>query len=77
MRNYFCGWYFRCQSDQQTLAVIPSVHRIKESKYCAIQLITDSQSFHVPFPYSDFQKQGNQICIAGNRFGKEGITLDN
>lgn len=76
MRNYFCGWYFRCQSDQQTLAVIPSVHRTKESKYCAIQLITDSQSFHVPFPYSDFQKQGNQICIAGNRFGKEGITLD-
>ena len=76
MLNYFCGWYFRCQSDWQTLAVIPSVHRTKESKFCAIQLITDTQSFHVPFPYSDFQKQGNQISIAGNRFGKEGITLD-
>ena len=76
MRNYFCGWYFRCQSDLKTLAVIPSVHRTKESKYCAIQLITDSQSFHVPFPYSEFQKLGNQICIAGNRFGKEGITPD-
>lgn len=75
MRNYFCGWYLRYQSDQQTLAVIPSVHRTKESKYCAIQLITDSQSFHVPFLYSEFQKQGKQICIAGNRFGKEGITL--
>ena len=58
MRNYFCGWYFRCQSEQQTLAVIPSVHRTKESKYCTIQLITDTQSFHVPFPYSDFKKQG-------------------
>lgn len=76
MCNYFCGWYFRCQSDQQTLAVIPSVHRTKESKFCTIQLITDTQSFQVPFPYSDFQKQGNQICIAGNRFGNEGITLD-
>lgn len=76
MLNYFCGWYFRCQSDWQTLAVIPSVHRTKESKFCAIQLITDTQSFHVPFPYSDFQKQGNQISIAGNRFGKEGIMLD-
>ena len=76
MRNYFCGWYFRCQSEQQTLAVIPSVHRAKESKYCAIQLIADTQSFHVPFSYSDFHKEGNQISIAGNRFGKEGITLD-
>lgn len=76
MRNYFCGWYFRCQSEQQTLAVIPSVHRTKESKFCTIQLITDTQSFQAPFPYSDFQKQHSQICIAGNRFGKEGITLD-
>ena len=76
MRSYFCGWYFRCQTDRQTLAIIPSIHKTRESKYCAIQLITDTQSFHVPFPYSDFQKQDNQISIAGNRFGKEGITLD-
>lgn len=76
MRNYFCGWYFRCLSDQQTLAVIPSVHRTKASKFCAIQLITDTQSFHVSFPYSNFQKSSGQIQIAGNRFGKEGIFLD-
>lgn len=76
MLNYFCGWYFRCQSDWQTLAVIPSAHRTEKSKFCAIQLITDTQSFHIPFPYSDFQKQDNQISIAGNRFGMEGITLD-
>lgn len=50
MRNYFCGWYFRCQSDRQTLALIPSVHRTGKSSFCAIQLITDTQSFHVPFP---------------------------
>ena len=76
MLNYFCGWYFRCQSDWQTLAVIPSVHRTKKSKFCAIQLITDTLSFHVPFPYSDFQKQDKQICIAGNRFGKKVLTLN-
>lgn len=76
MRAYFCGWYFRCQSDHQTLAIIPSVHRTKTSGYSAIQLITDTQSFYVPFSYSDFRKRGNQVCIAGNRFGTEGITLD-
>ena len=76
MRNYFCGWYFRCLSDWQTLAVIPSIHQTRESKYCAIQLITDTQSFHIQFPYSNFHKTSDQISIAGNRFGKEGITLD-
>ena len=55
MRNYFCGWYFRCQSDQQTLALIPSVHRTKGCQSCARQLITDTQSFHVPFSCTEFQ----------------------
>ena len=76
MRSYFCGWYYRCQSEKQTLAVIPSVHRTRESKFCAIQLITGTQSFHIPYPYFDFHRKGNQINIAGNWFGKEGITLD-
>lgn len=30
MREYFCGWYFKCQSDAQTLAVIPAVHQSKK-----------------------------------------------
>lgn len=76
MRNDFCGWYFRCQSDSQTLAAIPSVHRTGEENFCAIQLITDTQSFSVKLPRSDFQKQDGVIRIAGNRFQKEGITLD-
>lgn len=76
MCNYFCGWYYRCQSNQQTLAVIPSVHRTRESKFCAIQMITDMQSFHIPYRYSDFYKKDDQIHIAGNCFGNEGITLD-
>lgn len=61
MHNYFCGWYYRCQSEQQTLAVIPSVHRTRESKFCAIQLITGTQSFLIPYPYSDFHRKDNQI----------------
>lgn len=75
MHNYFCGWYFRCQSDQQTLAIIPSVHRTRASKHCAIQLITDAQSSQVSYPCSDFHREGGQINIAGNRFAKNGITL--
>lgn len=76
MRDYFCGWYYRCQSDHQTLAIIPSVHKTKRAAFCTIQLITDSHSFHVSFPYTDFQKDGDEIWIGKNRFGKSGIFLN-
>ena len=39
--SYFCGWYYRCQSNKQTLAIIPSVHKTKNSAFCTIQVITD------------------------------------
>lgn len=76
MRKFFCGWYYRCQSDLQTLAVIPSVHKTKEGDHCAIQLITDTGAYHVPFPYRDFRKNGSQIEIGSNRFEDDGIHLD-
>lgn len=75
MHNRFCGWYFRCQSDSQTLAIIPSTHKTNESDFCTIQLITDTEAFHAQFPYSDYKKSSNQITIADNRFGKDGIAL--
>ena len=76
MHSYFYGWYYRCQSDTQTLAIIPSVHKTKDGDHCAIQLIMDAEAFHVPFPYRDFRKDGSQIEIGSNRFGDEGIHLD-
>lgn len=76
MRKYFCGWYYRCQSDNQTLAVIPSVHKTKDGAFCTIQLITGTDAVHAQFPYDDFQKSGDQIRIANNRLGPSGISLD-
>lgn len=76
MHSYFYGWYYRYQSDTQTLAIIPSVHKTKDGDFCAIQLIMDAEAFHVPFPYRDYRKDRSQIEIGSNRFGDEGIHLD-
>lgn len=76
MHSYFYGWYYRCQSDTQTLAIIPSVHKTKDGDHCAIQLIMDAEAFHVPFPYRDFQKNDRLIQIGANRLGDDGIHLD-
>lgn len=75
MRNYFCGWYFRLQSDNQTLALIPSVHKIVRKKFCEIQLISDADSHFARFSYSAFQRGRDRIQIGQNQFGRDGIRL--
>ena len=74
--SYFCGWYYRCQSNKQTLAIIPSVHKTKDSAFCTIQVIADTHAFHVQFPYDDLWEDDDQIRISNNRFGKSGVSLD-
>lgn len=78
MKDYFCGWYFKCQSDRRTLAVIPSVHISGGKKSCSVQLISDDEAWNARFPFEDFSeaKDGFNICVNGNRFGESGMSLD-
>lgn len=76
MHSYFCGWNFRYQSNNQTLAIIPSIHKTRKSNFCTIQPITDTEAFHVQFPYSDYKKDGRLIKFADSRFATDGITLN-
>lgn len=41
MRGSFYGWYMKCQSDTQTLAVIPAIHLSGAKSTCSIQIISD------------------------------------
>lgn len=75
MGNYFCGWYFRCQSERQTLAVIPSVHRTADGRFCMVQLITDTQAFSVTIPHAELAKAGDELRIGENLFSPQGIRL--
>lgn len=75
MKGFFYGWYFKCQSDTQTLAVIPAVHGTGRKRTCSIQIITDDGSWTVPFAGDMFGRAGKNISIGKNRFGKSGIRL--
>ncbi len=76
MFNGFWGWYFKCQSDKQTLAVIPAIHKDKNEKSSSIQLITESGSWNAVFPFSAHSKKRSFIEIDGNKFGGQGIDLN-
>ena len=74
-RGWFYGWYFKCQSDAQTLAVIPAVHQTGRNRTCSIQIITKKQSWTVSLPGEAFRRRGRTISIGRNRFGERGIRL--
>lgn len=77
LRDYFCGWYFKCQSDKHTIAVIPAYHRSDNKQTCSIQLITDDGAWNIDFPYESFKKQRGSfdISIDNNRFSNSGISF--
>lgn len=75
MHGSFYGWYMKCQSDTQTLAVIPAVHRAGGKRTCSIQIITDHDARTVTFAGDVFRRRGENIFIGENRFGKKGIRL--
>lgn len=75
MRQYFCGWYYRCQSESHTLAIIPSIHKTRDGDFASIQLITEESSCSVSYPISQCRQIGDDLWIGQSRFTSEGITL--
>lgn len=75
MYGSFYGWYFKCQSDTQTLAVIPAVHSAGRKRTCSVQIITDNDAWAVTFQADIFRRTGKNIFIGENQFGEEGIHL--
>ena len=75
MHGSFYGWYMKCQSDTQTLAVIPALHQNGNKKACSIQFISDKNVWTVVFPGELFHHTGKHISIGENHFGENGIRL--
>lgn len=75
MQGSFYGWYFKCQSDTQTLAVIPAIHRIGKKYTCSIQIITNDGAWTVNLSNKIFRRTRKRISIGKNRFEKYGIRL--
>ena len=77
MRDYFYGWYFRCQGKEGSIAVIPAVHLSAEKRSCSIQVITQQESLYREFPISRFRidRKREVMQIGENLFSGKGIRL--
>lgn len=75
MYSSFYGWYLKCQSETQTLAVIPAFHQTGQKRTCSIQIITDDNAWTISFSANAFRRLKRHISIGENRFSEEGIQL--
>lgn len=75
MNNSFYGWYLKCQSDTQTLAVISAVHNTGNKRACSIQVITENDAWTVMLPADVFKRTKRHILIGENRFSEKGVHL--
>jgi hypothetical protein len=77
MGDYFSGLYFKCQSENETLAIIPAFHKRGGAKSCSVQLICDGGAWNFALPYERFRVfNGNfSFKIGENKFDSKGLTL--
>lgn len=75
MNHSFYGWYLKCQSETQTLGVIPAIHNTGNKRTCSIQVITDNDAWTVMFPADAFKRTKRNIVIGENWFGEKGMHL--
>lgn len=76
MRNYFCGWYIKCQNDTRTVAFIAAYHIVNNRKSCSLQVITDDASWNAEYPFAEFSMDENGVKLGPNVFTRQGGHLD-
>lgn len=78
MNKFFYGWYFRCQSGTETVAVIPAVHISNQKRSCSVQVITEKGTWNVEFPIHQFRINRKKLImkIGENVFSKKGMYLN-
>ena len=78
MDNTFCGWYFRCQSKDRTVALIPAAHTVKGDRTGSLQIITEAGSLLVPFSREDVSvsPEHPRAVLGKSVFRENGIWLN-
>ena len=72
----FYGWYFKCQSEEDTVIFIASANRGEDESTGRLQIATKDGVWDVDFPIECFSEKKGNIFLAQNRFGRSGIRFN-
>lgn len=76
--SFFEGWYLKHEKDGRAIAFIPGVHMTAEGcKSAFIQVITNSASYRVSYPYRAFRAARDRFAVSvdANYFTEKGIKI--
>lgn len=78
MRDYFCGWYFKCQGETGTLAFIPAFHVKDNQRTCSLQVITQEENWNLNFDCETLRigKRRLQVALGESVFSRRGIVAE-
>lgn len=68
----FKGYYFKCTSENHTIAFIPAIH----GKSASLQIITDKASYNAKLSHIDFGKKIPYVKTDMGVFSDKGIKLN-
>ena len=74
--GYFKGWYFKCSTQDKTIAFIPAYHYSDNKKSASLQIITDGRALNIPFDKLEYTEKPLCVKIGNCVFTHEGIILD-
>lgn len=77
-KNYFEGWYFKCNNEKQGISFIPGINIDEKEKKTFIQVITNEVSYFINYNINDFKFEHKpfKIQIGKNIFSKSSIHID-
>lgn len=74
--SYFCGWYFRCQSESQTIALIPAIHIAKGVRTGSIQIISGAGCWNAALPDGAVRADIPRAELGENIFREDMLRLN-
>lgn len=77
MKTSFCGWYFKVQSEEYSLALIPAVHCSTMENTASLQILWDGKSGVIPMPAcrSAMGWTKPRAILGDNLFCPHGVVL--
>ena len=76
IRQYFKGYYFKCSTEKETVALIPALHCNGKKCSASLQVVTEEGSFFVSCSRLQFGDKKCAVEIGDNRFSEKGISLN-
>ncbi len=74
-QNYFKGWYFKCGSGDNAIALIPAFHRHYGRQTASLQVVTKDAAFHVPLASLRYRENPLTVTAGSCVFSERGIKL--